>query len=311
MADGYGWCDLCGGDSATPVADRDRKGRPWVTVCCDSCGLVRHGAMPTEAELADFYARQYRKAYHNESAPSARRVRRAWLKARRVQSALRPHLNGGERVFEAGAGIGCNLLAFARAGHPVEGVEPNVGFQEFARGRLGLNVAAASVFDWRPERPYDLILLIHVIEHFRSPSAAFRKLHGLLSPGGRLYLECPSLATPFSDASEQFHYAHTFTFTPATLLKMAERHGFTACEVYSGGWGQNHKILFERVRPDPNVDLGSGREETLEILTQFRRPWKRYSLDYVKRRARRAGIYLSEFLLAGRTARRLTQRPAA
>src|SRR5690606_30690153 len=70
-------CDLCGGERFELIAHYDRHGDPLATTMCLDCGLVCHAQIPSDQQLAEFYACQYRRAYHGETIPSPRRVMRA------------------------------------------------------------------------------------------------------------------------------------------------------------------------------------------------------------------------------------------
>jgi SAM-dependent methyltransferase len=301
-------CDLCGGTRYERVSDCDRRGRPLATVACTGCGLVGHEVIPSEEELAAYYAAQYRKEYHGEESPSCRRVLRAWYKGERVYRALGPWLRPGERVFEVGAGIGCTVKVFELAGHATAGIDPGAGFQAFAHDRLQARVGQGTLWEV-PARPaYDLVLLIHVIEHFRSPRRALEHIRRLLRPGGRLYLECPSLAKVHADPSEMFHFAHVHTFTPFTLVELARRCGFVVQHCFSDGLGRNLRFLFAGTGPGAAADTSVGYKQTRAILDRYRAPWHRLGWGYFKGRLAKHRVYLHEYLCGFRAVRRIVER---
>lgn len=242
-------CDLCGRSRFEVVSTSDRRGKPLTTVLCLHCGLVMHRPLPTEEELAAYYAKYYRRDYHGEAQPSARRVMRAWKNGERIRRQLAPHLTGGERIFEVGAGIGCTVKVFAQHGFAASGIEPNEGFARFGSERLGADVRVGNLFDREAAANADVVLLIHVIEHFRSPTRALRHIHGLLADGGRLYVECPNLAAPFATFSRLFHYAHVHNFTPDTLILLARKCGFAVQKRFSDDADPNLQILFRKDAP--------------------------------------------------------------
>jgi hypothetical protein len=71
-------CNLCQGIEFETVGLHDRKHKPLHTVVCKQCGLVSHAIIPSEADLARYYEREYRKDYHAELTPSPQRVVREW-----------------------------------------------------------------------------------------------------------------------------------------------------------------------------------------------------------------------------------------
>jgi transcription elongation factor Elf1 len=60
----YTACPCCGERSAQVIANKDGKtGDALLTVSCNRCGLGRIDPLPSDQELADWYATQYRQAY--------------------------------------------------------------------------------------------------------------------------------------------------------------------------------------------------------------------------------------------------------
>ncbi|MFO7904196.1 MAG: class I SAM-dependent methyltransferase [Pirellulaceae bacterium] len=274
-----GPCDLCGGTDFEPIGELDREGNPLRTLVCRRCGLVSHADIPTDEELADYYRRRYREDYNNEFMPSPFRFLREWKRGRRRFEMLEPFLPSSARIFEIGAGMGCNLKHFELAGFEVDGIEPGQGFRRFAREKLHLRVGGCMLTDIPPAPRYDFILLVQVLEHMNSPTRALRRARGLLRPGGRLYVEVPNLAGPHAAPGKLFHYAHIHNFTPASLSTAASATGFVVDTVFSAPRGKNLEILLStsdscepRVAPD-------AYRHAVESVTRFNR------LTYHLRRA--------------------------
>lgn len=301
-------CDLCHGTTFQVICRRDRKGQPWNTVACRGCGLVGHESLPTEEELAAYYADSYRWDYHRETVPSPRRIWRAWLKGERVLRTLRPFLRPGQSIFEIGAGLGCTVKVFELAGFDAGGLEPGTSFQHYSATRLHARLQHGDLFSFQSERLFDVVLLIHVIEHFLSPRRALQAIHKLIRPGGLLYFECPSLGKLCGHLSELFHRAHIHTFTPITLLTMLRRCGFVVKHCFSNGDGENHKFLLKHVEPVEAPIDARGYAEVQEFIRRFQRPWHRLSLGYVAGRMRRIRLYAKEFMWGKRAVSRILRR---
>ena len=255
-------CDLCGQNEFDVLSRLDRRRQPLVTVVCRSCGLVAHEQIPTEAELARFYATEYRREYHGEITPSPRRVMRAWRNGQQIYRRIEPWLTPRSRVLEVGAGIGCTVKAFEQKGHNASGIEPNDGFQAYSREQLRAEVSKAYLFDLPPEPVNDLVLLVHVIEHFRSPRTALEHLHKLIRPDGRLYVECPNLGE-ITTRKNTFHFAHIHNFTPETLATMARHAGFEVEHWFSQPHSPILRVLLRRA-DQPNLSVpADGYQQTL------------------------------------------------
>jgi SAM-dependent methyltransferase len=300
-------CDLCDGSQFQTVATRDRRGAPLETVVCTTCGLVSHRRIPSDDELADYYAHRYRHDYHGEHVPSDRRVLRAWNNGQRLFHQLWPHVQPTDCILEVGAGIGANVKAFELAGYDACGVDPGIGFARFAQQRLRANVRCAGLWDLPPTPRYDLVLLVHVIEHFSSPRRSLEGVHRLLRPGGRLYVECPNLAAPFARRAKLFHFAHIHNFTPITLAMMAQRCGFQVERQFGHRDDPNLQFLLTRVDVARLVIEPRSFAETLAALGRYNNLTYHLRWNYLWPRVRKLAAYAAEYVTATRRIRRIAE----
>ncbi len=301
-------CELCGGDRFRLISRHDRKGQPLDTKACLDCGLVSHRQIPSEAEMAFFYARLYRRAYHGEILPSNRRVMRAWRGGRRILSRVGEFARTSDRILEVGSGIGCSVKQLQLAGYPAEGIEPDQGFQRYSRAFLHAPVKRASLYDLPPLPRYDLVLLVHVIEHFCSPRRALETIARLLRPGGRVYVECPNLAAPFARPDRLFHKAHIFNFNPATLTGLAARAGFELERTFSDVDTPNLQMLFRHTGKISEEIDPQGYSMTLRGLQRYNKWTYHLRSSYLSERLFKIGRYAHESLFAARSVREIIAR---
>jgi 2-polyprenyl-3-methyl-5-hydroxy-6-metoxy-1,4-benzoquinol methylase len=291
-------CDLCDHSQFELVSDRDRHGRPLATEVCTRCGLVSHQRIPTEEELARFYATEYRQQYHGEFTPSSRRVMRAWRHANRIYQQIAPWLDSGMQVFEVGAGVGCNVKVFEQYGHFSSGIEPNDGFHAYSQEKLRANVAKLYLTDVPAEPAYDLVLLVHVIEHFRSPRTALEHLYQLVHPGGMLYMETPNLGA-VATRDRLFHFAHVHNFTPLSLTMMANRCGFEVVQWFVDPRAPNLQVLMRRM-DEPRWEIPpDAYQQTLTALAQFNYWTYYFRWEYLSARAPELISRSWEWVVAG------------
>ncbi|MDX8390125.1 MAG: class I SAM-dependent methyltransferase [Mariprofundaceae bacterium] len=288
-------CDLCDGQTFSNVSDRDRHGDPLSTVICCGCGLVSHATIPSEEEVAEYYRSRYRQEYHGENTPSTRRIMRAWNNGERILMRLYNYIGKEKRLFEVGAGIGCTVKSFEHYGCDASGIEPNEDFNSFTQEKLKANVENSNLFDVQPAADIDIVLLIHVIEHFTSPSRALKHIHQMLNDGGLLYIECPNLTGPFATFARMFHFAHIYNFTPETLQWIAEKTGFEVEKSFSAAHDPDIHLLLRKSTPKkPAIALDAAakigrRIHRLNIVSYHLRP------AYLFRRIRKLMAYLKEY----------------
>jgi SAM-dependent methyltransferase len=278
-------CDLCGHSDFEVLSRFDRRQKPLVTEVCTHCGLVSHQQIPTEEELAAFYATKYRWEYHRELRPGARRVMRAWQNGPRIYRQVAPWLAERSRVLEVGAGIGCTVKAFELQGHEASGIEPNDGFQAYSREQLRAAVSKAYVFDVPPQPVNDLVLLVHVIEHFCSPRTALEHLHKLIRPGGLLYVECPNLGA-VATREKTFHFAHIHNFTPGTLTTMARHTGFEVERWFVAPHAPILQVLLRRAAAPICEVPADSYEQTLAAFHRYSSLTYHLRRDYLQTRCR-------------------------
>ncbi len=251
-------CPLCLGREFQAIAGKDRAGRPLSTVLCRDCGLVFTNPRPEPEAIAAFYQDSYRVLYKQARRPSARHVYRAGQVAFERLQRLRPWLPSSSRVLDLGAGAGELLYLLRAAGHDISGIEPNLGYGDFAREDLGLPVQAGGYQEANVEpASQDLVTAFHVVEHLEDPVDALRVMASWVRPGGRLFIEVPNILSACQWPSSRFHVAHLFNFSPATLAMAGRRAGLTVLDHHTSPDGGNVACVFER--PEAGVEIPDGK----------------------------------------------------
>ena len=206
------------------VSETDRHGRPLRTLICMETGLVRNDPVPSDEELTQFYADDYRVAYKGAAKPRRRQVLRNFRRAAEYVRTFRDVLDPAIHVLDVGAGSGEFAYLMARLGKTVKGIEPNSAYAAYCREALGLDVHTAHLSpDLFPPEQFDLIRLNHVLEHLNDPIAYLQQIASWLKEPGLLYVEVPNVEVYCREKSRggMFHYAHIFNFNPWTLRTCA------------------------------------------------------------------------------------------
>jgi SAM-dependent methyltransferase len=107
---------------------------------------------------------------------------------------------GGRRILDIGSGSGAMLLLLRRFG-TVRGTESDPDLVRHARSQ-GLDIVVQDFPRQIPEGRFDVVTLFDVLEHLEDDRAALASIHGLLEPGGLLFITVPALPWLYSTYDE-------------------------------------------------------------------------------------------------------------
>src|SRR5262245_9785786 len=140
------------------------------------------------------------RALHRSRAAeqsSAAAFRHALPRMRRCFDLMAPYLTPGQQVLELGCGDGGMLSLLKQYGARPTGLDLDRDAAEATARSLDVPVLSGCFeqMDFGGRR-FDAVVLVHLIEHFYEPVEMLRKIHGLLRPGGMLFLETPNILRP-------------------------------------------------------------------------------------------------------------------
>ena len=203
-------CPVCGYGPSVPNANvlsplkMDYFGHPAGVVVrydrCTTCGTVFQNPRMSDEDLMRWYTSgEYRRITGSVETVDADELERA----QRIASyGFRPN-----RHLDIGSSRGF-LLREIGAAQQV-GVEWNADWNR--------NPDAAILKEIPGEGKYDLITLIHSLEHVTNPRDVLGRLGGLLAEDGVIWIEVPSLESK----GGPYRLSHTFFFELSSLMFMA------------------------------------------------------------------------------------------
>lgn len=231
-------CHICGGgllsiDGFAALAQVTSDCRPWhaggTLASCKSCGAVQKPVTPEWLAEADAIYAEYaiysqsggveQAAFAPDSGAGVARSKRIvqWL-------ADVEHLPTTGTMLDIGCGNGAFLRAFA--GH----------YSDWQLNGLELSEKNRSVIEAIPgverffvgpleqvQGQFDLIVLIHALEHIPDPARYLALLRSRLKPGGLLLIEVPDLASSPFDILIADHTTH---FTRGLLADVVSEAGY-------------------------------------------------------------------------------------
>lgn len=251
-----GTCKLC----ALKINDfqtvKDAKtGEELDVGFCLSCGFVQLRKIPDGTELKVYYSHNYRKDYKKVYAPKLKYVYRAGKAAVERLNILQQIVNNPSKLklLDIGAGGGEFVYQATRAGFNARGIEPSIGYSEYARNEYGVSVDSI-MLDELKEGAADVVTLFHVLEHLAKPEYAMKKIYDILNPDGYLFIEVPNILQNDSSPHNIYFKAHLFYYSMETLIAVASRY-FDVLYVNDVG---NIKAIFKkRTYPLESMQLPS------------------------------------------------------
>lgn len=176
-------CPVCGASDRAPWL----RSFGFELVRCTHCGhRYASSVLSSEVLSGEYYA----------ESDDAIRSRTLAAKQERLAEylALFPELFGAPgRVLDVGCNAGELLRLFKGRGWTVAGVERCVPVARFAREQLDAPVWDCAIEDLPPDAgPFDLVTLVHVLEHVTDPRAVLLRLAALVADRGSLLIEVPN-----------------------------------------------------------------------------------------------------------------------
>mgnify|MGYP005838540197 CR=1 FL=1 len=277
-------CNCCGSDNFHKVLDIDRFNMGVQTVICNDCGLVFLNPVLSEDELHQFYSQHYRKFYERLETPNDEYIKQNFLfeKAELVKEFLEDHLKPKSSILDVGASEGIILHSiektlkqkYPKGSYKTVGIDPNEKFVAYGNENFKTNILSQRLMEYvnNSKDQFDIIILHHVLEHFRDPTQALLKIKNLLNEDGVLFVEVPNIEYQ-RITKDFFHLAHLYYFSPSTLAHLFKKCGFGVVKKDLAG-NQYHpwsmRYLFGKM--DKQTETGAKlkfRKDTSNLRTKF------------------------------------------
>ena len=201
----------------------------YEVVVCEECGCGFADDLPEQAAFDAYYQdlSKYESSERAGENPTFERGRAAAIAefiGRYVPSQVSP-------ILEIGCATGRLLHELKAIGFSrVLGVDPSASCAQTAAKEFGVPVRTGTLTALPDAlEPAQMIVLIGVLEHVRDLAPALDRVRGLLTPGGRVYVEVPDVAgfTRWLDAPfQQFSSEHVNYFSAVSLSNLMREDGF-------------------------------------------------------------------------------------
>lgn len=235
-------CPLCHGDQGR---DLPYHRAPWRTVQCTACDFVYMPEVPALEEVGTTFEWSQSFAHETKRRRKASpilsrldewtRIRTRLFGRRTPMDDVRRFLTQG-RIIDLGCGNG-SYLASAGQGFSLYGIDISPALTQEAdrlfRAHGGYAICAPcaqGLQEFEPEF-FDAAVLRSYLEHEPDPNGVLKSLFRALKPGGIAVIKVPNYASLNRHIRREkwcgFRFPdHVNYFTPDTLRRMAEGHGY-------------------------------------------------------------------------------------
>lgn len=186
-------CKVCDSDKYNKIGEIEGIWKENKNVYqCQKC-LAYFIETPSDEEMYLLYKNEYHSGIKNkifEFAKSKMRYARCLNQFNFIKDSINCD---NKKICEIGAFDGLLLNIFKNNNCEVCGYEANDNAREYAKRKYNINLKTDFLED---NQKYDIIILSHVIEHFKYPKEILLKIKSMLNDNGFIYIEVPNSPMP-------------------------------------------------------------------------------------------------------------------
>jgi SAM-dependent methyltransferase len=232
---------------------------------CTSCGLLYSSPILDEGEVEGLYRDSGETNVAKGEEANVKKTMRHYY------GIARPFLVGRRRLLDIGCDIGLMLEVAREDGfQELCGLEPVPAAAEVSK-RIPGAVISSQFYEHAPfpQEHFDLVSLVHVLDHLVDPRVTLARAYGQLVPGGLLlgvvHNSRSWLARLLGERFPPFNFYHHYFFDPVTLRLLLESEGFEPLRVVSTYNTYSIGLLTERT-PGVPKPLGNAARRALGAL---------------------------------------------
>lgn len=206
---------------------------------CPACSLI-HLVRKTEEQ--DDPLSYYRQNYYNDYADDQSERNRTHLNDH-ILDLIETNVNKG-RLLDIGCGCGFFLSTARDRGWDIRGVDPSEQSIAKARELVGEAASVGTLQDVNARSLFDVVTMINVLDHLKSPDNALARSWELLRSGGLLYLRFPNgifhrsiirMQAKITDKPilNRLLVFHEYAFTPPFIRKVLKEHMYEQIKIYN------------------------------------------------------------------------------
>lgn len=215
-------CKVCSSNHYKKIGEIKNIWKEYKDVYqCDECSLYFIDS-PTDEEINSLYKNEYHNNIKNklfETAKSKMRYARSLSQFNFIKQTI--DLKNKD-ICEIGAFDGLLLSLFKKNNNNVFGYELNDDARVYAKKKYDIDLKENFL---ESKSKYDIIILSHVIEHFREPKEILIKIKSMLKENGFIYIEVPNSPMTnecsYNMLMRYLNTEHIVNFNMDNLIKFA------------------------------------------------------------------------------------------
>ena len=233
----YDNCPLCKSKAIKrrfACIDRFATGEQFDIYECTDCGLVFTQNIPDEKEIGRYYESPDYISHSNTSKGvmnTIYHVVRSIMLGQKVRLIKKLTLLRNGKLLDYGAGTGYFARAMQEAGWNVKAIEKSAQARELSEKEFGFPMLPEEALGDIADKELDVVTMWHVMEHIQDPDKMWKELYRILDDTGIAVLALPNCGSYDAKLYREYWAAydvprHLWHFTPTTIMKWGERHGF-------------------------------------------------------------------------------------
>lgn len=188
---------------------------PVFYAICDVCGQVFQWQRMSESDAYQYYTAQYRATIQGGNDGVTDRV---LAEQKKRTDLLMPELpfEDVKYLLDIGSSTGLFMAAMKEKYNcDAVGIEPGEKFRLYAMKQGHKSLSDLDILHAEHDKAFDLITIIHTLEHLTEPAKTLVRIHDYIAEGGRLLIEVPHMHHEYS-----LSLPHVTAFTPETLTAL-------------------------------------------------------------------------------------------
>jgi 2-polyprenyl-3-methyl-5-hydroxy-6-metoxy-1,4-benzoquinol methylase len=243
---------------------------------CNNCGFVYSAPLPPESLIKKYY--EHMSNYEHHESSGIRPIEDIKQIQRQIDIISKRFPNNFiGKALDIDCSIAYGLSLWKERGWEVLGLDPSDQCIEVSKKKLNVTVFKGffSPELLSQEKPFDLIILSHVLEHLTLPRHVLQELRNILSDDGLIYIEVPNTIKP-NNTHSYFGFEHVNYFTPTSLANLSHAAGFEVDWLDTFDNGRHIHPFYPVIsatikKTEKKFPLQVDRKEILEVIDNYKR----------------------------------------